>query len=351
MPLLAGILLITKRIRWDAINFWLIFVISWFGAMLLGSHSILSAVQFSACLSTLFMISLVDDKLLLNRISNLTLVLILLNIILIFSYFLGITPDIIFDNVWVLGDSGEYRYRFVFAEPNNMNFFVFFCALISWEVTSNRHWAVQCLIAFGLIASGIMSGSPLAIFGIIGYFLLYLKNASYGIKSITAIGSSVIIVLLFALLPEMLMIRLSSIFDGTDNSANLRTWGSVLIAYYTLEDAGSLIFGGGIGSARMALFGNVYMGTFAAAHESILPSFIGTMFVEGGYYSLIGLMVIIVGMIYLSKSSLSATLSAILLIGQLLSSSFFYDTISWAAIGVIFNCYWQRALRTGVARE
>lgn len=343
MPLLGGVLLIRgSRLNWPATNLWLQIVIAWFALLLVGAQSMVSVVQLLACLSSLAIFALVDDEKMLDRISRTVLIFSIFNLFIIALFLTGTAPSALLDWMFVYGDAGGLRYRFVFSEPNHMAFFLFFMAVISQQVTQSRSILYQSIVGIGLFLSAMTSGSPVAYIGLFAYAVPYFLRAPVQGKIISLGLMSAIVILLLVFTPENVAYRIDLLMYGQDNSFNLRTWGSFQIAKDTLEAAGMTKFGGGIGSARSLLFGNPYMYQFAASQESTLPSFLGTMFIEGGYYSLIGLAIALGGIIYLSRRMLLALIASMLLVAHLLSSSFFYDSISWTALGLIYNFIWQK---------
>ena len=75
--------------------------------------------------------------------------------------------------------------------------------------------------------------------------------------------------------------RFDQIISGDDNSANLRTWGSLFIAKIQVDKCG--ILGCGLGSGRSILEDEPLMSAFAAQDTLVLPNLFAGAMVEGGY--------------------------------------------------------------------
>lgn len=134
--------------------------------------------------------------------------------------------------------------------------------------------------------------------------------------------------------------RFQSTVAGEDNSANLRTWGSLVIAQAQVEKCG--LAGCGLGSARSVLRNEPQMADFAA-HESLsLPNLFAGALVEGGYFfALFFLLVIFFASMPIgygrSGNSWRCWLASFqLLFLSAMSGSHPYDAQFWSIVGLLY---------------
>jgi hypothetical protein len=129
--------------------------------------------------------------------------------------------------------------------------------------------------------------------------------------------------------------RINSIVQGVDNSANLRTWGALFVAYESVKECG--LTGCGVGSARSTLLGNPLMESFSA--HDVLPNLGASALLEVGPVGV----TVIFGLIFTTafgnplrrNRNRGLSLAAFYcLTSYALSGSYLYDPHFWVTVGL-----------------
>ena len=237
--------------------------------------------------------------------------------------------------MFVPGDHGGIRFRFVFVEPNPLAFIYFFVLLAYsdriWQSLGKLKW----LCVAGSLTAVIAIGSPMALVGMLFVALDLMIRLKRFERIVVITPLLAISVLLIVSPPASIERRIDLLASGEDNSLNLRTWGGLAIAVATLEESGRLVQGAGIGRSRELLDRNPLMELFAAQEESTLPSLAAGTLIEAGYLGLACLTILLILGIIAARRSLSGLLAGALLMLQAASSSFFFDTQFWACLGAL----------------
>lgn len=236
--------------------------------------------------------------------------------------------------LFVLGDHGGVRLRFVFSEPNHYAFAFYYSVLQLAPQLEQRGPAVRLICLLGVMIGALATGSPLAYLGLalLGVQLLLRRPALE--KGALVMLLSIAGTWLTVFPPENVAERIDLLASGEDNSLNLRTWGALAIAQVTLAEAGREYVGVGIGAGRQVLEDNPYMALFAAQAESTLPSMAAGTLLEGGYWALACVLGLLLIGIARGRHDTTRWFSGIFLLFHALSGSFFYDTMLWTAMGL-----------------
>jgi hypothetical protein len=238
---------------------------------------------------------------------------------------------------FVYSDSGEYlRFRGLQLEPNHLGFsliaiyiVLLFCPseyLKSNRVEKGVSHAILLLLAFGTF-------SPFTYF-MLGMVAVFYAWTTWKRKLL------VVCVIALAVLVGVQTERFEQIVTGYDNSANLRTWGSLIIAQAQVDKCG--ILGCGLGNGRSMLEDEPLMSMFAAQEALVLPNLFAGAMVEGGYiFALLFLIVILIAAFPRVRSKYHASRRcgiAVLLfmMGYTLTGSFPYDAHFWSVLGLIY---------------
>ena len=261
-------------------------------------------------------------------------------IINIFIAFLGIILLLFFDfQHFSFIDplhEGYLRFRGLSLEPNHLGFSL--NAIYILLLFSPRR-----IIAFGPREFVFMIASVwgLAIITLSMFTLpcLLISTLIYGWTSKGKSIKSALFVILIALF-YLSSSRFDTVISGRDNSANLRTWGSLQIAQSQIEKYG--ILGVGLGGGREALADEPAMGDFAA-HESLgLPNLFAAAMLEGGYFFAGFFLLIILfvsGFIWIDqqRDSWRGRLAMFLLLFLFaVSGSYPYDAQFWAIAAIFY---------------
>jgi hypothetical protein len=208
------------------------------------------------------------------------------------AIFIGLVAQFIFSSqnfIFILSDTSDYlRFRGISVEPNHLglSLIVIYIATLflpSFQLQRHKREFYLNLILIWIMAA--LTASMFTIPCLIIVTLIYgWTSTSRKIKSVAFI----VIVLLSYVTSD----RFERTISGEDNSANLRTWGSLSIAHAQVVKCG--ISGCGLGSARSVLENEPQMMVFAAHELNGLPNLFAGAMVEGGYFFVAFILLLII---------------------------------------------------------
>lgn len=327
-----------KKARLSSLPY--IIITLYFITILLLSHRLSSSIFFlSSILCFPLVIYLLKNKL--NSVYRFSIGFIYLNLLVAIIELPFIMIGSPLDMFYVMPEDAitsgldYYRFRGFSLEPNHLgiSLTVIYLVVMDKLFKQNTKKKIHKIVSIIII-----------------WFLAYLTVSIY------TIGMLSIITILFTLkdirllAPLLLLIsitaittdtsRVSNIFLGEDNSANLRTWGSFYIGYKQIEKCGLL--GCGIGSSRDILSDEPDMNLFAAGELNGLPNLIANAMVEGGIF----LPLIFIFFIYrisfftnffIKDDYIFSYGSFLVLLSIAFSGSFLYDPTLWMIGGYLFS--------------
>lgn len=264
------------------------------------------------------------------------------------AQFILSVPDFIF----ILSDTSDYlRFRGISREPNHLGLSlnaIYIIVLFShghhirW--TKPELHLTIAIIWFLAFLTASMFTLP----------CLVLTTLIYGWTTTSRKVKSTLFIFV-VLLGYVSSDRFERTISGEDNSANLRTWGSLIIAQEQVSNCG--LAGCGLGSARSVLEDEPQMKVFAAQELNGLPNLFAGAMVEGGYV-LAGFIfaMILLASRPLGSQSVRNTARCSLAIGLLLflcamSGSHPYDAQFWSLLGLLFVLARQGATPGRAAME
>jgi hypothetical protein len=235
-------------------------------------------------------------------------------------YVAGVQTGIVIEDA-----NGTIRARGLNDEPNFMGFslLVIYTLVLFHESRHSRALVVVLIWLLAFASFSIYAISSLFIVSLI--FIIYSRKFS-------------LLAWIFVLLVAATSInfdRVNSIFQGVDNSANLRTWGALLVAYESVKECG--LIGCGIGSSRITLLDNPLMETFSAL--DVLPNLGASALLEVGPVGLIVIFALIFttafGNPLRRNGNRGLSVAAFYcLMSYAFSGSYLYDPHFWVTLGL-----------------
>jgi hypothetical protein len=230
-------------------------------------------------------------------------------------------------------DNENLRLRGLAMEPNHLGFSLCAAVLVllyDWPAAWSRQDTLRTIAVAASVPIMLWAQSPFAILMVVMIAAPRLLESGGGrLLLVGALIAGVVI--------ANLSDRVAQILSGEDSSANLRTWGSMLIGYLQIENCGPR--GCGLGSGREVLADEPLMAAFAAQETLVLPNLLASSMVDGGWV-LLGLIVVVI-----TKASFPAhpygrfrSVSWALLfltVAYSASGSYPYDPHFWAALGML----------------
>jgi hypothetical protein len=227
-----------------------------------------------------------------------------------------------------------FRFRSINLEPNHLGFALCAAYTIIIYDPSNLFKDLAKLrtkLLLALWALVIMTLSPFALGMMVVISFPYLLKTRTGKIICLAL-------ILVAIAVTLKSARVAQILSGEDSSANLRTWGSFVIAYSQIENCGFM--GCGIGNSRNILADEPLMAAFAAEESLVLPNLMAGSIVEGGYPLLFFVLYVIwIAAFPKKKNKVEcfgiSTASFLLLLLYSASGSYVYDPQFWSTTGLL----------------
>lgn len=241
-------------------------------------------------------------------------------------------------------ETGYTRFRSIALEPNHLGFslnVIYLVLLFTNNGPSLRFTKQEAVLAvLAIWALNLLTLSPLHV------ALMSVLTLIYAFSKATLNQRIALIVLVISLvLVGMQFERIEMIISGQDNSANLRTWGALSIAFNQLDYCGAL--GCGLGAGRSVLSTEELMAEFAAHESLVLPNLFAGALVEGGYpLALFVLLAILAASnILVRRGTINISIFLLLTLCAL-TGSYPYDAHYWSAVGALF--FAERSMNTTV---
>jgi|GEM_PF-4756829 len=296
----------------------------------LSAVSLKGAIQYGLCLTSFVIFVRLAEIRVDRSLIMLTTVIAVSSIAAVIIN--GITGGLSF--MFFVSEEYAIRYRFIFSEPNLMMAVMFLPVIVCHEELRKATLPVQAITMLGLFVTAAAGGSPLGYFGLLLCAINYLLTGGSTTRIVGFATLAIMVVFVTNFLPQNIANRLDALTSGTDNSLNVRTWGSLAIAGTTIQDYGAVAGGIGIGASRQVLDGNPYLLFFGADDISVLPNFVATMLLETGVIG-VSLLLCLWSSIFVStRRSPPAFLGIIFAVANCCSGSYFFDYFSWAAFGL-----------------
>jgi len=262
---------------------------------------------------------------------------IILNLVLAVTGLIALTLFNVQDFIFIASDSRDYfRFRGLSLEPNHLGLALnTIYILVLFSPRRHMPWK-RGEFAFTLAT---IWGLGVLTFSLFTLPCLVLTTLVYGWTTRSRkikCGVLIVIVAFFYLSSS----RFQSTLAGEDNSANLRTWGSLVIAQAQVEKCG--LTGCGLGSSRSVLRNEPLIADFAAEDTLALPNLFAGALLEGGhFFALFFLLVIFIASVPIGfgrrgNSWRSSLASFLLLFLFAISGSYIYDAQFWSIVGLIY---------------
>lgn len=235
----------------------------------------------------------------------------------------------------VISGLDYYRFRGFSLEPNHLG--ISLCVIylvITDKVFKLRDIAKKKKI-FSLLIIWFLAYLTVSIYTL---FILAIITLIYARKHIRILAPVLLIVCVSLLTTDLE--RIDNIAAGQDNSANLRTWGSLYLGYKQIEQCG--LTGCGLGSARSILADEPEMDLFAAKELNGLPNLVANAMVEGGVILPIIFLFLIYQVSFCRVSQLGPgkdnlnIACFIILLSIIFSGSYLYDPTIWIISAYLF---------------
>ncbi len=233
-------------------------------------------------------------------------------------------------------NEGYYRFRGLSLEPHQLGLAI--NAIYIFVLFSPRSYITWRRGEFALTV-GIIWGLALLTLSMFTLPCLALWTIIYSWTT----KAQKIKVSIFISMVVLLIVssgRFERIIAGEDNSANLRTWGALVIAKAQIDKNG--IAGSGLGSSRTVLADEPGMGEFAAQDVLALPNIFATALVEGGYlfaFFFFSVILFSSGLVGsdIDRNSWRCRVSMFLQLFLLaISGSYLYDAQFWSISGMFY---------------
>lgn len=183
------------------------------------------------------------------------------------------------DFIFVLSDTADYfRFRGLSLEPNHLGLslnaiYIF----VLFSPRRNMPWQ-RGQLALAIATIWCLTALTVSMFAVP---CMVLTTLFYGWTSTSRKFKSAAFFLIVASV-FVSSERFERTISAEDNSANLRTWGALVIAQAQVDKCG--LSGCGLGSARTVLSDELQMRDFAAQESLGLPNLFAAAMVEGGYF-------------------------------------------------------------------
>lgn len=255
------------------------------------------------------------------------------------AVFIGLVVLYLFGSegfIFILSDTSDYlRFRGISLEPNHLGLSLIVAYIATLFLPRHQLKNQKREFYLNLTLIWIMAALTASLFTIPCLILITLI---YGWTSNSRKIKSVVFISIL-LLGYVSSDRFARTMSGEDNSANLRTWGSLFIAHAQVVKCG--IAGCGLGSARSVLANEPQMMVFAAHELNGLPNLFAGAMVEGGYFFVAFIIILILFAsvppgVWRGGCSWRCSLACFsLLFLCAISGSHPYDSQFWSLLGLI----------------